>query len=156
MAKWTKTCNLQQTADGSRWAKAFCLPYSVRTHKIQNNFCPVSNMQKKKASTLQVMREPWIFHMILANREFLKITSGMQKNSLFTSITCILLHRAMGGNLITANLWGSFSKYHSVDNKHSLNPVVNVKANYTVSFVFTTTDLVHVSINSTLGLFCSV
>lgn len=55
-----------------------------------------------------------------------------------------------------ANLWGSFSKYHPVDNKHPLNPVVNVKANYTVSFVFITNNLVHVSINSTLGLFCSV
>jgi len=55
-----------------------------------------------------------------------------------------------------ANLWGSFSKYHPVDNKHPLNSVVNVKANYTVPFVFTTNDLVRVSINSTLGLFCSV
>jgi len=62
----------------------------------------------------------------------------------------------MGGNLITVNLWGSFSKYRPVDNKHPLNPVVNVKAHYTVSFVFTTSALVRVSINSTLGLFCSV
>lgn len=62
----------------------------------------------------------------------------------------------MGGNLIIASLWGSFSEYHPVDNKHPLNPVVNVKANYTVSFVFITNDLVCVSINSTLGLFCSV
>lgn len=46
---------------------------------------------------------------------------------------------------------GEVSKYHPMDNKHPLNPVVNVKANYTVSFVFITTDLVRVSINSTLG-----
>lgn len=48
-------------------------------------------------------------------------------------------------------IYGEVSKYHPVDNKHPLNPVVNVKANYTVSFVFITTDLVRVSINSTLG-----
>lgn len=107
-----KICDLQHTAGWSKWPKAFCKPYSVRTHNTRNLFYPSSNMQKK--AVLQLIREPWIFPIILANRKFLKITSGMQRHSLLTSIKCILFQQNYGrqfnhgestGKFLNTTLW---------------------------------------------------
>lgn len=75
----------------------------------------------------------------------------MQRHSLFTSRKCKLFQQSYRRQLNRGESMGKFLKPNPMDNKHPLNPVVNMNANYTLSFVFITTNSVHVSINSTLG-----